>query len=177
MNACVDVHYPDEGAIAACVLFSDWQAESADREFVATFGRVAPYEAGRFYLRELPCIRAVLGQCPAQPSTVVIDGFVWLGGRAEPGLGAHLYGALREEVAVIGVAKNEFKGAYPVQPVYRGVSAKPLYVSAVGICLEEAANKVRAMAGEHRIPSLLRRVDSLSRNPSLRRSEPLDLSI
>lgn len=46
-----------------------------------------------------------------------------------PGRGAHLYEALGRGVAVIGVAKSRFVKAEPVEPVLRGRSRSPLYVS------------------------------------------------
>ena len=47
--------------------------------------------------------------------------------------------------------------------IYRGDSAKPLFVTAVGMTLEEAKAHIASMHGEHRIPTLLRRVDQLCR--------------
>ena len=90
---------------------------------------------------------------------VIIDGNVWLADRA-PGLGARLHAEIR--VPVVGVAKNPFRGA-PAIAVVRGKSAKPLHVTAVAIDAELAADRVRAMHGEFRIPTLLKRADSLAR--------------
>jgi deoxyribonuclease V len=96
------------------------------------------------------------------PQIVVIDGYVWLG-EQKPGLGAHLYDVLGQQVAVVGVAKTLFTGAEPVELVLRGRSRTPLYVTAAGMDLAEAANHIRAMHGSHRIPTLLKRADQLSR--------------
>ena len=93
---------------------------------------------------------------------MIIDGYVWLGGQ-RPGLGGHLHEVLGQQVAIIGVAKTQFAGAEPVELVLRGQSRTPLYVSAVGMDLATAASHIRAMHGPHRIPTLLKRVDQLSR--------------
>lgn len=99
----------------------------------------------------------------APARAVIIDGYVWLGaGRS--GLGAHLYDALGQRIAVVGVAKRRFHGAGDAVPVLRGTSQVPLFVTAVGIDLAEAAEGVRRMHGAHRIPTLLKRVDRLSRD-------------
>ncbi|MGN9908659.1 hypothetical protein ACTMTJ_14040 [Phytohabitans sp. LJ34] len=78
-----------------------------------------------------------------------------------PGLGAHLHAEIR--VPVVGVAKTEFRGAGHAIPVHRGGAARPLYVTAAGLSAERAAALVAAMAGPHRMPDALRRVDSLAR--------------
>jgi len=80
-----------------------------------------------------------------------------------PGLGAHRYEALRRCVAVIGAAESRFVKAEPVEPVLRGRSRSPLYVTAVGMDVAQAARHIRSMHGPHRIPTLLKRVDQLSR--------------
>jgi deoxyribonuclease V len=160
--ACVDVDYRDQEAVAACVLFADWGAGESAAEWVEHLPRAAPYEPGRFYLRELPCLLTVLRRAPLPLQAVVIDSYVWLG-EGEPGLGAHLYQALGGAVAVIGVAKTRYRGAAFAVPVLRGGSQAPLYITAAGLPKEEAAGWVRGMHGAHRIPTLLRRVDRLAR--------------
>jgi deoxyribonuclease V len=117
----------------------------------------ADYTPGKFYQRELPYLLRVLAGVAAE--AVIIDGNVWLTDHA-PGLGARLHDAIG--VPVVGVAKNPFRGA-PAIAVVRGHSAKPLHVTAVGIAAELAADHVRAMHGEFRIPTLLKRADSLAR--------------
>ena len=80
----------------------------------------------------------------------------------QPGLGAHACAEFA--VPVIGVAKSAFRTATHAIPVLRGTSGRPLYVTAAGIPRAEAADIVRHMAGGHRIPDALRRVDSLARH-------------
>jgi deoxyribonuclease V len=47
--------------------------------------------------------------------------------------------------------------------VLRGNSARPLFVTAAGIEVTEAAATVVAMKGKFRLPDVLRRVDALAR--------------
>jgi deoxyribonuclease V len=107
----------------------------------------------------------VLGRLEERPSTVLIDGYVWLGPE-KAGLGAHLHQALGGLVPIVGIAKTRFAGATPVREVARGQSSLPLFVSAIGLDVEEAAEKVRTMHGPHRLPTLLKRVDQLCRGVS-----------
>ncbi|MCL4204612.1 MAG: endonuclease V [Pirellulaceae bacterium] len=162
MIACVDVDYRDAGAVAACVCFEQWDDSTPVLESAIEIRDVEPYEPSRFYRRELPCILAVLQTLPTLPQTVVIDGYVWLGEQRR-GLGAHLYEALDKRAAIVGVAKTRFAGAEPVALVTRGQSRTPLYVTATGMDVAEAARHIRMMHGSHRIPTMLKRVDQLGR--------------
>ena len=160
--AALDVSYRGDGsAVSAAVLFAEWTDATPTAELTALVPSVAEYAPGRFFLRELPCLLAVIDRLDARPRAIVVDGYVFLGPE-RPGLGAHLYDALAGSVPVVGVAKRPFRGAFAV-PVQRGRSARPLYVTSAGLSAEEAAAHVRAMHGEHRIPTLLRRVDALCR--------------
>ena len=163
MIVCVDVHYRESDASAAAVTFCDWSDAMAVDERVVEISEIQPYEAGQFYRRELPCILAVL-RATSPVDTVIIDGYVWLDGAAKPGLGAHLHLALEGKVAVVGIAKTRYQGADRAFVVTRGVSKRPLYVTAAGMEMELAAQRVLSMHGEHRIPSLLARVDYLCRH-------------
>ncbi|SMB94963.1 endonuclease V [Deinococcus hopiensis] len=164
LNACVDVDYRGEEAVAACLLFRHWKDAQPLEARTARVSPVAPYEPGQFYRRELPCLLAVLSPLLPQLGTVVVDGHVWLspGQPPAPGLGAHLYAALGEQVGVIGVAKTAYRGA-PAVEVQRGVGTRPLYVTATGIAIMDAARHVQQMHGPHRLPTLLKRVDQLCR--------------
>lgn len=159
MFACVDVDYRDTGVTAACAGFDDWADAVARIEVVVrTPGAPPAYEPGKFYVRELPYLLAVLERMPPL-ETILVDAYVWLG-VDEPGLGARLHE--RCGAPVIGVAKTRFAGAEAIE-VVRGDSARPLYVTAVGIDAAHAARWVTGMAGEFRIPALLQRVDALAR--------------
>jgi len=158
--ACVDVDYRSFGAVAAGLWFRGWQSSAVEHRALASFSTVAEYEPGAFFRRELPCLLDVLARGP-QADVIVVDGYVWLGGGAA-GLGAHLYAAIGR--AVVGVAKTRFASATDAVPVCRGGSRRPLFVSAVGMAVEVAAKSVVAMHGPHRIPTLLKLVDSVCRS-------------
>lgn len=164
MIACLDVDYRDPGAVAAGLWFSHWSDRAGAAEVVLPIARVEPYQPGQFYRRELPCLLAVLRAGPPV-EIVLVDGYVWLGGEEHPGLGAHLYRALDQNTAVIGVAKTSYREAGPgsCQEIRRGGSQAPLYITAAGIDLAAAADHVLRMHGPHRIPTLLKRVDQLCR--------------
>lgn len=168
MIVALDVDYRDASVVAAAVGFDAWTDEVAAIEIVVTSDAApAPYRPGEFYRRELPHLQAALALLAPPLDAIVVDGYVWLAGDASSespraGLGAHLFRALGETVPVIGVAKTSFHGATAVD-VVRGASARPVHVTAAGIDVQLAAARVHAMHGEHRIPTLLKRVDQLSR--------------
>lgn len=159
----VDVHYKDRHATVAGLLFDDWY-DKVERDTCASIVReVKDYVPGQFYRRELPCILKLLGEHQLTPTIIVIDGFVFLDGVYKPGLGKHLYDALKGNAAIIGVAKNAYKGIPKQCEVYRGRSKKPLYVTSVGVELDLARQYIKLMHGKYRIPTLLKKVDQLSK--------------
>jgi deoxyribonuclease V len=66
-------------------------------------------------------------------------------------------------IPVIGVAKTAFHGSDFAARVLRGASRNPLFVTARGVPVNDAARWVEAMHGPHRVPTLLARVDRLAR--------------
>ncbi len=172
MLACIDVDYQgDEGpAVASCVVYEDWGSSERHEERVAVIPRVAPYTSGRFYERELPCILQVLEKVQTPLDAILVDGHVWLDDEGTPGLGAHLHCALKEQVPVIGIAKNPFGDFHGQRRVLRGQSHKPLFITAVGIDVHVAAESVCRMHGAHRMPSVLTWADQLCRAKPLARS-------
>jgi deoxyribonuclease V len=167
--ACLDVDYRQTGARAACVAFAAWTDDAPLLTEIADVPDVQPYQPGNFYLRELPCLLAVLERSPRLPETLIVDGHVWLSADGAPGLGARLHEAIGRQSAVIGVGKTLFRGldgSPLLSLVHRGSSKAPLYITAVGVDLATAADSVRAMHGAHRIPTLLRLVDRLARSGS-----------
>lgn len=163
MFAAVDVQYlPAGDARAALVLATTPAFAEIAAERVVTVAEVAAYEAGSFWKRELPCIRAVLAGV-AGVELLLVDGYVDLYPNGQPGLGAYAHSAFG--VPVIGVAKSRFATATHAVPVVRGASGatRPLYVTAAGLPVRDAADLVRAMAGRYRLPDALRRVDALAR--------------
>ena len=128
---------------------------------------------------------AVLRPLKDRISTVIVDSYVWLPDsespraspasdpvgdwpisippKCRPGMGAYVYRELLGWVPVVGVAKSPFHGDCGAVKVFRGQSKMPLFVTAAGMDVQEAADNVRRMHGRHRIPTLLKRVDQLAR--------------
>ncbi len=162
MIAVLDVHYEEanSSATAAAVVFNQWPDANPHSEYSVKCEGIQSYVPGEFFKRELPCLMAVLAKVQEPLKVIIIDGYISLG--AKPGLGMHLWKALGEKVAIVGVAKTRFKTASPVE-ITRGQSRTPLFVTAVGIDPTDAAEKIRTMAGEYRIPRMLKRADELAR--------------
>ena len=161
MCAAVDVHYlRTGGARAAAVLAADAVFGHVLAERTAVLPRVAPYRPGEFYLRELPPLRAVLDGLSGL-GLLVIDGYADLDPSGRPGLGAHAHAEFG--IPVIGVAKSRFLTATHAVPVLRGASLRPLFVTAARMPSADAADLVRRMAGQYRLPDALRRADTLAR--------------
>jgi deoxyribonuclease V len=162
MIIAFDVQYLNDTAITAAVCFDDWVDSASTRDFVEITHKIAPYESGKFYKRELPGLLSLLEKYQLQPSVIVIDGYVWLD-ENKIGLGGHLFNELGRKVPVIGVAKSKFADHPKVKAVLRGTSRTPLYVTAVGIDLDEAVQNIEKMNGRFRLPTLLKRADQLCR--------------
>ena len=163
MIYALDVDYNgNENAYVACVGFHAWGDAEATYEKVTFIETIAPYESGSFFKRELPCLLEALKNCD-NIEAVVVDGYVWLEEESHYGLGMYLYDALDKKVPIVGVAKNRFNNTPTACELLRGESAKPLYITSVGMTLEEAKVSVSTMHGAYRFPSLLKRVDSLCR--------------
>jgi deoxyribonuclease V len=162
MHACLDASCREDKAVAACVLFRDWRDGRGAGEITACLDHASPYIPGRFFLRELPALLAVLGKVNDPPETLIVDGYVWLDARHTPGFGAHLYEAVGRGTPVIGVAKSRYRGA-PALEVARGRGRHPLFITAAGMEAEEAAERIRTMHGAYRLPTLLRRADASCR--------------
>ncbi len=165
--AFLDVGYRGSAAQAACVLADSWESESPRATYVREIDAIEPYEPGSFFRRELPCLLSVLRLSPSLPEIVVVDGYVWLPSPLRPGLGAYLYEALGRCAPVVGIAKTAFAEAQScdtIARVFRGESRNPLFVTAVGMELDVAVQRVRQMAGKHRIPDMMRIADRLSRS-------------
>ena len=154
------MHYGDDFCQAAGVWFERFQDAVPAREVVLSLPVAADYESGSFYRRELPPILALLEAAEC----LVIDGYVHLGAERRPGLGHFVWEA--SGVPVIGVAKTRFEGTPGECALMRGASARPLWVTAAGLELAEAMQRVGEMHGPYRLPTLLKRVDALARGPA-----------
>jgi deoxyribonuclease V len=167
--AAADVHYLSSGgARAAAVLAADISFAEVMAEHTVVVPEVLPYQPGEFFLRELPPLRAVLHGVRGL-SLLVIDGYADLDPAGKPGLGAHAHAEFG--IPVIGVAKSAFRTATHAIPVLRGTSARPLFVTAAGMPRAGAADLVRHMAGQFRLPDALRRADRLARTGGPVRTE------
>ena len=67
-------------------------------------------------------------------------------------LGAQSAGRGRSQIAFKGSCKF-------VREICRGGSKRPLFISAIGMDVDEAARLVKGMSGEFRLPSLLKILD------------------
>ncbi len=163
MKLVVDVHYGDDKAFVSGVGFHSWQDSVPDSEYHSIISGIQDYEPGAFYKREMPCIQALLNEHQLSPEIIVVDGYVYLDGHSQAGLGKHLYDVLNGRTPIIGVAKKSFKAISHDYAIIRGSSKKPLFVTSIGVSLESAKYSIQTMVGESRIPSLLKKVDQLCR--------------
>jgi deoxyribonuclease V len=161
----VDVHYlPDSGARAAVVAAGDRRFSRVTWTETAMVPAGPPYQPGEFYLREMPPLRAVI-PASGEVALIVVDGYVDLDPGGRRGLGAHVHAEFG--VPVIGVAKTAFRTATHAAQVLRGQSARPLYVTAAGMTIADAARMVGEMAGQFRVPDALKLADRLARGLEL----------
>jgi deoxyribonuclease V len=163
MKAALDVYYESDRSTAACVVFKNWSDSKPTELIRAVVPSTSQYRAGRFYLRELPCLTSALQQAGEEFETIVIDGYVHLKDDVGKGLGMHLFESLPYSPVVIGVAKNPLKVADHFVPINRGRSRKPLFISATGCSVNEAVQSILSMHGPHRIPTLLKLADQQAR--------------
>lgn len=161
MILAVDVHYRNEFAKVVAVEFDEWTDRTPEKIHEEIVEQVEEYVAGEFYKRELPCILAILKKVDQTELTaIIVDGYVQLDDDGKAGLGMYLYEALAQKIPVVGVAKRGFRdNVKHVLQIKRGKSENPLYVTSVGIALENAADKVKNMFGKYRMPDLLRILD------------------
>lgn len=163
MILAIDVKYTPTNAIVAGITFDMVHSTFVREEFLSNVESVGDYVPGQFYLRELPCISALLTEHNITPKLIIVDGYAWLG-ENKPGLGKRLFDHLSGKVPVIGVAKNPYKDAPKEFELVRGMGKKPLHVSAEGMSLQSAKDIISKMAGDFRIPTMLKRADQLCRS-------------
>jgi len=163
MILAFDTYYYDNKAKTVCLTFHDWLDFEPLNIYDEVLTGIAEYEPGEFYKRELPCILSLFNKLKFEVSSIkaiVIDGFVILNDFDKIGLGGHLHNHLKNKIPIIGVAKSSFhNNKKNVKELLRGQSIKPLYISSIGIGLEEAYEKIKSMNGEYRMPTLLQMLD------------------
>lgn len=180
-------YYSDTEAKTVGVVFDNWEDERPAQILEAWTHEFGPYIPGEFYKRELPCILDLLHKVPdlSDFDAIIIDGLAHLPPEicSDPpdGLGIRLEIALEKEgiidrstdyginhVGIIGVAKGKFKGVDTdagTSKLYRGASKTPLYINTTwfGYSSNSAAECIKSMNGEHRIPTLLKILDKLTK--------------
>lgn len=160
-----DTYYYEDYANTVCIAFEDWTSDRELEIFTEQTPITSEYESGAFYKRELPCILSLLNKIVVkQGDIIIVDGYVTLDDEGKIGLGGYLYEALREKYPIVGIAKNEFTTPDSQRrSVLRGDSKTPLFVTAKGIDVEQVKLNVEHMHGPYRIPTLLKKLDQLSR--------------
>ena len=163
----IDADYDEEQKTghAAGVVAESMTDEKAVKTVTAMVEGIGDYIPGQFYKRELKIVEAVISQLELKDiDLIVVDGYAD-SGTEEHALGTYVYEKYNKPV--IGIAKNKYpRCTIENTEVYRGESKKPLYVTSKGISHEEAKSLVKAMAGEYRIPLLVKYADKLARDRS-----------
>jgi len=160
-----DTHYRENKANTVCIGFEKWEDKTFLWSKSLRTDIKSDYISGAFYKRELPCIIELLGQIDLKTDDIiVIDGFVFLDDQMKPGLGAHLYHEIGETNPIVGVGKSNFATLNKLKrPILRGESQNPLFITAIGLDLDDVANKVKNMFGEYRMPYLLSQLDQMTK--------------
>ncbi len=165
----IDVHYEDNAqsstGVVAGIRFSGIEKNTILSEHTTIVNDIQPYESGQFYKREMPCILALLKQIKQPYDVIVIDGYVYLDGKQQKGLGGYLYDTLEIKKPIVGIAKNKFHAITDEYAVKRGKSKHPLYVTCVDADIKTAIKLVHDLEGEYRLPRIIKDVDKLSRCP------------
>jgi deoxyribonuclease V len=167
---CFDVAYGGSSAVVGCLTLNSFTDAVPSAEWAVDVASVAPYVPGEFWRRELAPLLAGIAAAPYELSVCVLDAYVDLGSDRKPGLGRLLFEQFG--VPVIGVAKTRFFDTPAEYEVLRGSSRRPLFVSTAGFDLDEAKESVGRMAGVGRVPTMLRRVDLLSRSANTPATTP-----
>jgi deoxyribonuclease V len=163
MILAIDVQYKANNGFVCGITFNSWKSQSIQQVYYVIVKNVKEYIPGKFYKRELPCILHLLDSISEPIKTIVIDGYVYLDGKTKMGLGAHLSRCISDDINIVGVAKKPFITLNEGAQIYRGKSKKPLYISCLKDELTLQKTNILSMYGEHRIPILLKKVDSLCR--------------
>jgi deoxyribonuclease V len=165
MIVVIDVHYRDNEAKIVCLELDNWTDNLSSKTHIVYKYDVAEYESGAFYKRELPCIINIMQFVDLEMvECIIVDSYVYLDNNDKKGLGYYVYEHFEGKIPVIGVAKTSFhQNTKNVRPILRGSSLTPLYVTSIGIELDLAAKHVLSMAGEFRMPTLLKLLDALTK--------------
>ncbi|MGM9479050.1 endonuclease V [Pedobacter sp. GSP4] len=165
MILAFDTFYFEDKAQTICLSFAEWKSERETAIYSDIVFGIEDYISGEFYKRELPCILNLITKIDlTHVEFIIVDGFVYLDDDKRLGLGGHLYEKLGQKIPVIGVAKSDFVAIRNNKSaVLRGESKKPLFLTSIGIDLQEASSFIKEMHGEFRIPKLLKDLDILTK--------------
>jgi len=160
-----DTYYYEDFAKTVCIAFEDWSSEKEKEIITEKTEITSDYESGAFYKRELPCILSLLSRIELKENDIIIvDGFVTLNNDGKIGLGGYLFEALDKKIPIIGIAKNDFSSPDEKRRnVLRGESKTPLFLTAMGIDVDEIKGNVEKMHGSYRMPTILKKLDQLTR--------------
>lgn len=170
----LDSYYKDDVCNTSLVVFNGDEDVTIYKDTIYT-KVTSEYIPGEFYKRELPGIKKILKKfIKEQPElwnqihAVIVDSYITLkvGDKEWDGLGAYvnkfLY-KIEQSKIIYGVAKSKFGDCDEISgKVYRGKSKKPLYVQTTG-APKVAGYHILYMHGKYRIPTMLKKVDNLSR--------------
>ncbi|OXA86637.1 endonuclease V [Flavobacterium hercynium] len=165
MLLAFDTYYFDGKAKTVCIEFNKWNDSNDYKVHSEIIDNIEEYIPGEFYRRELPCILSLLEKMKLKNiDAIIVDGYIYLDDDKKYGLGGHLYEKLNQKIPIIGVAKTNFASLNKdKKSLFRGDSKKPLFITAIGIDLDDAFEKVKSMAGEFRFPALLKELDRLTK--------------
>ncbi len=165
MILAFDTYYFDNKAKTVCLAFDNWATTDSYEIYSEIIETNEDYISGEFYKRELPCIMSLYKKINLDNiEAIIIDGFVFLDDGKKMGLGGYLYQTLASKIPIIGVAKtNYFTIEKDKRAIYRGISINPIYITAIGIDLDMASELIQNMSGEYRIPTILKKLDTLTK--------------
>lgn len=165
MLLAIDVKYNDNNTAKAIGVLFNWEDETPQKVITKYIKKVKEYIPGQFYKRELPCIQEVIKEVNlSEIEIIIVDGHVYVDNHNSYGLGGYAYQEYDEKIPVVGVAKSPFyANKEAVIEVFRGESKYPLYISSIGIDKGQAAEKVRKMKGNYRIPTIFKTLDRLTK--------------
>lgn len=165
MLVAVDTFYYDNKAKTIAITFNNWEDSTYSKYYSEELEISAQYVSGEFYKRELPCILSILKNINLDSvKVIIVDGYVYLDDFNKYGLGGHLYESLIRKIPIVGVAKTNFASNNENKvELLRGQSKNPLYITSIGIDIENARENISRMFGNYRIPTLLKELDKLTK--------------
>lgn len=161
MILAFDTYYFEDKAKTVCISFNNWDDNTILETFEEIKEEIEEYKSGEFYKRELPCILSLYSKINfSNLEAIIIDGYIYLDDDKKPGLGAHLHEKLNCKIPIIGVAKTNFYTLTKNKiELFRGMSKNPLYITSIGMDINDAFENIKKMDGEFRIPKLLKELD------------------